>query len=61
MNNPAPRRKYIGIQFDCCHKYDRIYVNRMGTAYEGKCPGCYRAVKIRIGEGGVETRFFRGS
>jgi hypothetical protein len=61
MDNLSPKRKFIGLHFDCCNKYSRIYVNRMGTAYEGMCPGCYRPVRIRIGEGGVDTRFFRGS
>jgi hypothetical protein len=53
-------RKYIGMTFECCQVYQRVYVNRQGTAYEGRCPKCMRLFKVKIGPGGTDQRFFRG-
>lgn len=51
-------KKFLGILFECCNIYRRIYVNKDGTAYEGRCPMCYKMVKVKIGEGGTANRFF---
>ena len=53
------KRKYLGIKFDCCGTYARIYQNKEGTAYVGRCPKCLRPIRIKIGEGGTTNRFFR--
>lgn len=55
-NNKA---NFLGIMFECCNVYGRIYKNKEGTHYQGKCPRCLREIKIRIGEGGSSQRFFR--
>ena len=52
------RRKFIGVKFNCCGIYVRIYINKEGTAYEGRCPKCFRTVKFRVGDGGTDNRFF---
>lgn len=53
-------KKFLGILFDCCGVYGRIYQTKDGTAYAGHCPKCMRSVKVKIGEGGTGQRFFRG-
>jgi len=52
------KKSYLGIMFNCCGTYGRIYKNKDGTAYVGRCPRCTRPIKVPIGEGGTNTRFF---
>ena len=53
------KRAWLGIHFECCHVYTRIYKNHSGTQYVGRCPKCLKPVHIRVGEGGSADRFFR--
>ncbi|MFO0791645.1 MAG: hypothetical protein U0805_19455 [Pirellulales bacterium] len=51
-------RKFVGVHFTCCDVYTRVYVNRDGTAYEGNCPRCAKRIRLQIGPGGTDSRFF---
>lgn len=63
MEDNKQKRAFLGIWFECCHVYGRLYKNKIGTAYVGRCPRCMRPVTVRIGTDGEGTnrRFFRGS
>jgi hypothetical protein len=52
------QKTYLGIMFNCCGIYSRIYKNKEGTAYVGRCPKCMRNIKVPVGEGGTNQRFF---
>ena len=52
-------RPHIGVLFECCHVYRRIYKNRDGTCYTGICPRCNKRITFKIGPGGTNQRMFR--
>lgn len=54
----SARSNYLGIMFNCCNIYARIYKNKEGTAYVGHCPKCMRKIRVPIGEGGTGQRIF---
>jgi hypothetical protein len=51
-------RRFLGIYFRCCNLYRRIYKNKTGTAYEGRCPLCGAQAVVPIGSHGTTGRFF---
>ncbi len=57
----AGTRPYVGVQFDCCDVYHRIYINRDQTAYTGHCPRCAKPIRLKVGPGGTSARIFRAS
>ena len=61
--NNSQKRKFLGIWFDCCNTYGRIYKTPDGNFYRGRCPKCLRSVSVRVSDNGEGTdrRFFRGS
>ncbi|MDR1480353.1 MAG: hypothetical protein LBJ00_15565 [Planctomycetaceae bacterium] len=58
QNNDEMKRRFVGVRFNCCCVYWRIYVNSSGTAYEGRCPKCGKSVRLKVGSGGTDNRFF---
>lgn len=52
-------RPYVGILFECCGVYVRVYRRPDQKFYRGRCPKCLRAVRLRIGREGTDARFFR--
>ncbi|MAT70587.1 MAG: hypothetical protein CMJ58_13800 [Planctomycetaceae bacterium] len=54
----AESSRFLGVQFDCCGVYSRIYMNRQGDAYVGHCPRCAKRVQFGVGPGGTDARFF---
>ena len=50
--------KFLGVHYECCNVYARAYVNKEKTAYTGSCPRCGKRVKVAIGPGGTDNRFF---
>ena len=61
-SKPAPgARPFLSVLFDCCNVYQRVYRDRSGNAYSGRCPRCGRSVRFPVGEDGTPNRFFRAS
>lgn len=52
-------KPYLSILFECCRVYQRVYKNKDGDAYEGRCPKCLKKVRVPIGAEGVNQRFFK--
>ena len=55
------KRKFLGVMFECCKAYARLYINKEKTAYAGRCPRCSKTLEVKIGPGGTDTRFFTAS
>jgi hypothetical protein len=53
------RRPFLGILFECCGVYARVYRQPDQRHYAGRCPRCLRAVRVRVGPDGSSSRMFR--
>jgi hypothetical protein len=58
-SNNRGARPFLGIHFECCNIYTRIYKNKEGTAYVGSCPKCGKPVRALVGKHGTDARFFK--
>jgi hypothetical protein len=56
--SPGPR-PYIGMFFECCHVYTRVYRRPGETCYIARCPRCLRSTRIQVAPDGTNTRFLR--
>ena len=54
----ADAKPFLSIHFACCGVYCRIYRNREGDAYVGRCPRCSKPVRFLVGDGGTDQRSF---
>lgn len=52
-------RPFIGILFECCDVYSRIYRQPDAREYRGRCPRCMREIRLRVASDGVSSRQFR--
>ncbi len=52
-------RPFIGVLFECCNVYTRIYRAPGTVAYRGVCPRCRRTVVLPVGPEGTGERIFR--
>jgi len=52
------KKSFLGVRFDTCSCYGRLYINDEGTAYVGRCPRCYAPFAVRIGSHGTSKRLF---
>ena len=53
------KRPFLGVLFECCKVYVRVYIDPSGEAYNGRCPRCCKTVRFVVGEGGSESRAWR--
>ncbi|MCL1947362.1 MAG: hypothetical protein FWF51_09495 [Chitinivibrionia bacterium] len=51
-------RPFLGVHFECCDMYVRLYRPIERPFYQGRCPKCGKPVFIPVGEGGTSSRFF---
>ena len=52
-------RPFLGVLFQCCRVYRRIYQTADRLAYAGHCPRCALPVRVVIGKEGTSARFFK--
>jgi hypothetical protein len=53
-------RPFLGIMFECCRVYSRIYRDADTSIYEGRCPKCLKKVKVAVDRTkGVASRFLK--
>ncbi|PIR21983.1 MAG: hypothetical protein COV44_10345 [Deltaproteobacteria bacterium CG11_big_fil_rev_8_21_14_0_20_45_16] len=55
-----PKKAYLGILFECCKVYSRVYRESDQDYYEGRCPKCMRKLHVRVDpSGGSRERIWR--
>lgn len=55
------KRPFLGITFECCRVYWRIYLTKDRKRFAGHCPRCGTPVSVPVGPGGSKDQFYRVS
>jgi hypothetical protein len=55
---PKRGRPFLGVTFECCRIYQRIYLNAAKTAFVGWCPRCALKIEIKVDPNGERSQFF---
>jgi hypothetical protein len=58
QENKKSARPFLGVHFECCDVYVRLYRPNDRPFYQGRCPKCSKSVFIPVGKGGTSSRFF---
>ncbi|HSG99881.1 MAG TPA: hypothetical protein VLB27_07525 [candidate division Zixibacteria bacterium] len=53
-----PKREFVGVHFNCCNVYSRIYLNPQRPRQYGWCPRCGARVEIVLSPTGSDKKFF---
>jgi hypothetical protein len=57
---PPKVRPFLGVLFECCNVYRRIYLHHTGKMYLGACPRCGKTVRFDVDDRkGQRARFWR--
>ncbi|MCB9852885.1 MAG: hypothetical protein H6819_07295 [Phycisphaerales bacterium] len=54
-------RVWVGVYYECCAAYSRVYRRADEMCYRGRCPECGAAVSIQVGPKGIRARMLIAS
>ena len=49
-------RLWVGVYYECCSTYARVYRRPDEMCYRGRCPDCGARVSIRVGPKGIAAK-----
>ncbi|HPF41473.1 MAG TPA: hypothetical protein PK093_22790 [Phycisphaerae bacterium] len=52
----SSHRVWVGVYYECCAAYARVYRRPDDLRYQGRCPECGASVSIRVGPNGIAAR-----
>ena len=59
-NHTKRDRPFIGVRFDCCGVYQRIYRDPDQLYYSGRCPKCLKTLRVEVDpKNGKAVRFLK--
>lgn len=59
MTPQEHKKPFLGVLFQCCNIYRRLYLHPSGRMYLGQCPKCGRPVRFDVDDRkGERTRFW---